>query len=489
MLTSPTALKVLGLSLEGATLYAALILERDGIVVVENLERIDTVKPLDQKELGADDDTLIASSLPIETTLIRPLTLPVSTPSKIASIVLFQAEPLLPYPLDEALIDWQLLELQEEQSKLSLFSVRKEHMQQQLDALAAYDVDPEGVTSQASALAAYAHHVAPTEKLRLIVHVGTENSTALLADGTKVIAAHAIPCGADATDLKQRTQLAITSLKKGTKKEIEKNAVVTGQAKAIALPATKAPDAEYAVAIGTALAFHDGAKNPINLRRGELSYPSPFRRYKKPALTFLALSLILTLTIFLAGNSWLDRKEHSLKSNYYALLVALNKTPDQVDQEYQRNGEENTEELSAENIELRAAFLEEELRSRADTFPLQPNLPGVADLLAWLATHEEILEDGKPSIKLQSLSYTMTRRPEANNKRQRHQVRVEFEFTSETPRHAREFHDALIAPNSFIDGRNDIKWSSSQGRYKAVFFLKDRTAYLSRGSTEANHVA
>ena len=82
-----------------------------------------------------------------------------------------------------------------------------------------------------------------------------------------------------------------------------------------------------------------------------------------------------------------------------------------------------------------------------------------------------------PLIQLESFSYGMLKRPEQSKKQEKYQVKVEFEFTTATPKLAREFHDALIAPNEIVDPKGEIKWSSNRGRYKTSFFLKDKTIY------------
>ena len=78
---------------------------------------------------------------------------------------------------------------------------------------------------------------------------------------------------------------------------------------------------------------------------------------------------------------------------------------------------------------------------------------------------------------LENFSYKMVKRPEFNKKKEHYQVKVEIEFSTHTPRYAREFHDILLAPNEIIDPTSDVKWSSERGRYRASFFLKDKTLY------------
>ena len=80
-------------------------------------------------------------------------------------------------------------------------------------------------------------------------------------------------------------------------------------------------------------------------------------------------------------------------------------------------------------------------------------------------------------MQLESFSYKMVKRPEPNKEREKYQVKVEIEFTTPTPRYAREFHDILLAPNDIIDPKEEVKWNVEKDSYRASFFLVDRTNY------------
>ncbi len=82
-----------------------------------------------------------------------------------------------------------------------------------------------------------------------------------------------------------------------------------------------------------------------------------------------------------------------------------------------------------------------------------------------------------PLIQIESFNYSVTKRPDITKKLEKYQVKVEVEFNAMNATAAREFHDALLAPNPFIDPKGDVKWTSNKNLYKATFFLKDRTAY------------
>jgi type IV pilus assembly protein PilM len=140
------------------------------------------------------------------------------------------------------------------------------------------------------------------------------------------------------------------------------------------------------------------------------------------------------------------------------------------------------ESLSLNDIQLRMEIISKELQSNPDLFPLQPNVPRVSDFLAWLAQHSKVIDpeqpESPPLITLESFSYNMIKRPDMTKRQEKYQVKVEMEFDAANSRAAREFHDALLSPNPFIDPKGDVKWmTTSQGKYKATFFLKDKTVY------------
>jgi type IV pilus assembly protein PilM len=84
-----------------------------------------------------------------------------------------------------------------------------------------------------------------------------------------------------------------------------------------------------------------------------------------------------------------------------------------------------------------------------------------------------------PLIQIDTFSYTMTKHPDQKQRLEKYQVKVDLEFSSITPKAAREFHDALIAPNAIVDPKGEIKWGTNKNKYRTSFYLKDRTLYPS----------
>lgn len=244
---------------------------------------------------------------------------------------------------------------------------------------------------------------------------------------------------------------------------------------------------KFAIAIGSALTALTKYPDPINFRQDEFSYPEPWKRFKGSLIIFGAASFLLSLLIFLFGIAYLGYHEDLAKEKYTQTLADMQKSYQGFEKTYQekyllKKGE-NLEEiptpkdLSIQDISDRLDVLEKEVQAQPDLFPLLPNSPLVSDTLAWLSTHPKMISE-EGSIKIETFSYQMSKRPDMAKKGEKYQVKVDLEISAPTPKMAREFHTALISPNDFVDPKGEVKWSSNKGKYQTSFFLKDKTIYL-----------
>lgn len=248
----------------------------------------------------------------------------------------------------------------------------------------------------------------------------------------------------------------------------------------------------YAIPIGLSIL---ALKKPEqNFRQQEFSYSDPWHRLKQPLAVYFILSLLLTAAVYFFGLSYLQDQENQLKQDYVDLLTSINKPYEQFETAFLTKNPIAREKTQGEilnaiafdrqDLQERLEFLQRDLQATPETFPLFANIPLVSDVLAWLSQHPNVIhkkEDGstEPRLQLENFSYLMLKRPVQGKKQEKYQVRVEIEFTSPNPTWAREFHDALIAPNDFVDPKGEVKWSSNRGKYRTSFFLKDKTNYPS----------
>lgn len=229
----------------------------------------------------------------------------------------------------------------------------------------------------------------------------------------------------------------------------------------------------------------------VNFRREEYTYPTPWKRFKTPLLIYAALCLGVACSLYLLGASFLKTKEDHLKTKFLELLSFTQKPYDIFETAYEQKYPFSKRgdtllpiiSLNAEDISNRIDFLETSLKSTPDSFPLLPNIPRVSDVLVWLSTHPKLVcsDNSVPGdclpFTIDVFNYSLVKRPEINKKSEKYQVKIDLEFSTSSPRLAREFHDALITSNDFVDPKGEIKWTATKGKYRTSFFLKDKTIY------------
>ena len=120
--------------------------------------------------------------------------------------------------------------------------------------------------------------------------------------------------------------------------------------------------------------------------------------------------------------------------------------------------------------------MENEIGSRPDTHPLLPQIPKVKEVLGWLTSLRE-----SHGVVLESFNYQLLKSPDFSHKTEKYRVRVEIEISAQNPNAApnavQVFQEALRRPNLLIDPSEEIVWTPLKGRYKASFYLKDKTRY------------
>ena len=488
--------------------------------------------------------------------LVRPLELKVKKDKDIDAVLPFQTEPLLPYPTDNAVLDKIILAKEGADTKLTIFSVRKDHLTQHLKQWQSLQIEPEVVSAAPLALALFAKQFAPSEDLRYVLHLGWTQSLCVLVDQGKLIAAQTVPKGimdlaavlaqeqgidikdaciqlTDGQDhaasaspafnnalesLRLSIIRTIYSLAKQVKAKEVSHILAAGPGAAIPalvenvcrtlnktlIPLQDDPSfgmnvyelQKFALPIGAALSALPGDIDQANFRQQEFVYPFPWKRLSKPIAIYIGLCLGLAIAMLLFGKAYVRYQEGNLKQQYLDLLSSMHRPYAEFERDFASKAPASKElapgevpnlaTLTPDEIKSRLEYLEKEIQAIPQIYPLQPNVPLVSDVLAWLSTHPSFVEKKKdsdqmmPGMQIESLNYSLVKRPEPTKKQERYQVKIELEFSSPTPKIARGFHDALIAPNDLVDAKAEIKWSSNKDRYRTSFYLKDKTVYPSQ---------
>lgn len=477
------------------------------------------------------ENDLVISALSGEFVLVRPMEIKLTKQKEIDQVLYFQAEPLLPFPVEEGIVDRIIVDKEKEGTQMTLLAAPTEQVQKHLNDLSALHIDPEIVTAEQAALSAYLETVTSAQEKgdrpsRILICLEKGHTTCILNKKGKLATAQTIPLGFESLNstppdetpshevdpsplvLKQEIIRMVYALGKHLKGEELAGIVITGEGANIGtlaedlisalqkpiLPVnlfqgiSKEKQNVYATAIGAALTGLPHYNAQINFRQKEASYKHPLKRFKKGLFVYVALALALAIAAFFAGQEYVGYREDKIRESYAELLANIKRPYEVMEAKYAKKEPlkttetPNLKELSIPDLTKRLDFLEGEVKSAPTLFPLFPNVPRVSDLLAWLASHPNVVLSQPNNtktglIQIDSLSYVMVKRPEMNKKGEKYQVKVELELLANTPKEAREFHDALISPNEMVDPKAEVKWNATKGHYRTSFFLKDRTHY------------
>lgn len=569
MVERPNALQTLGIEITPHAIRAVRLAAQKKGIVLEKLYEIpcefnasptpDFVFHLFANGEGPDlkknmEKDLTVSLLNSQEVLVRPLEVQLKKEKAIDEILTFQAEPLLPYPVENAILERIFLNTDEEGTHLTLLAARKDHLQQHLLHLNALEIEPEVVSCAPIALAAFTEQFSSKEGYQLTLHLGFQNGLCVLVKEGKLIAAQACRSGLEnllkayAEDQNQpistteaaflgldfrsitreispllyetleafksdvlRTVFSLSKLVKGQEVQsimltgemgaypnlthylcqgLNKRVVYPEPREGLDLPSQQLQ--KWALPIGAALTPLPGALQLVNFRQEDFTYPYPWKRYKTSLAIYLGLCALLAFSLLFMGSSYLKYREDQVRQEYAQLLAANHHPYTPFDKEFKAKSKglkSSVDEvatplanLSREDIVERLNYLEKEIQAIPEIYPLFPNIPTVSDVLAWLSTHPKVVakdsKGGKTAfIQIENFNYSLVKRPDLTKKQEHYQARVEIEFNTDTPKSAREFHDALIAPNVMVDPKGEVKWNTNRGLYKATFYLKDKTMY------------
>ncbi len=455
---------------------------------------------------------IIVTAIEGNQALVRPVYLPLLKEKDIREALPFQVEPLLPYPIDQAILAHRIIESDEEGSVILLFAAHESSMQTHLERWAPFKIVPEKIGVVPVALCDFVLRYLTDEKPLLAFHLSNQCLTGVFIENKQVKSSFSVVCqlskeGYDSENLVQNISKIALSLTRESKTGTIQGFILTGELSKLhdltplivnnlSIPSMHVEPLEdfsietlhqYAVPIGLALGASPKASQPIDFRQEQFSYPHPWKHYAKPLALYLLLVCAFTFGSYFLSNSYLSYQASLHQQSFIDLLSKMEKSYDKFEQTFLTKTKQSTyfdekKWLTYEELDDRLHFLQKEIQATPESFPLFPNVPRVSDVLAWLSHHPAIVftdVDGgiTPRIKLESFNYTMVKRPMQGKKQDRYQIKIDLEISSTTPKWAREFHDALLAPNEWVDPKSEVKWNSNRGKYRTTFFLKDKTTY------------
>jgi len=165
------------------------IRERDGEGKKEDLSR--TLRELSDKIGGTEK---IISALPLSSVIIRNFTLPFRDKDKIRQMIKFEAEPYLPFPSEEALVDFYVTDAENPKgTEVVMVAVNKGIVREHLDTLAAAGIEPQIIGLDAGAIFnAYAEG-RQQEKPIALIDIGAEKTLVAIVSKSTLSFMRSIP--------------------------------------------------------------------------------------------------------------------------------------------------------------------------------------------------------------------------------------------------------------------------------------------------------
>ncbi len=169
------------------------IKKKEGEDKKESLSR--TLKEL-FKEKKIKEERIV-SALPLASAVVRNITFPFREARKIEKTIKFEAEPYLPFPVEEAIIDFQIIgEAKGNGTEVLMIAVDKKRIREHLDILSEAGIEPAIISLDVSAIFnAYSLGKNGAEKTVALVDIGTDKTTVAVVSEGKLSFIRGIPQG------------------------------------------------------------------------------------------------------------------------------------------------------------------------------------------------------------------------------------------------------------------------------------------------------
>lgn len=465
---------------------------------------------------AAADSIYLASVLPSLATLCKQVSLPLLHPKEVAAALKDTLEQTVSVGIQESIIAYESHDGDEGSMAVTAYLAHHTAVQDHLAHLASLSIDPEWVLPKAACLAAFLAHfslpewqysvdISADETTISLIFNGSVIESRALVGGRSVFVAIDHPSPEHDEELRrflQHLSEALFAYKERYALEPTVPLTLTGSvltyplastvvAEFVQLPLSELHTTEgheellqCAVAVGAALLIQP--KNTTlqapNFRTDELAFTSPLLHWKRPLFALGLGCLAAASAIAWYGSLRSEMIIKTMREDWKKIAVDAHTTSEEVAQQTARTlgAMGPLEEASPEQLLAQGNWLQTTV-DRQTSYPLHPDIPRLSDVIAWLSFQLNDISKADPTVdskcEIQSLHYQLVKHPTKNHPKERYQVRVDFEFLTPSVALARAFHERLVANNPCIDSTAEVKWTPSNGKYRASFFLKDKTHY------------
>lgn len=462
----------------------------------------------------------ISSALCAKNLLMRSLDVNTNSTKHLDQVIAFQSE-ATSYFNEESVLSVPLINQKDkEKSEILLFTASREAIREHLSLLENLKFNPDCVTASPLSLIDYIKWKLPDLQDAYIVDLGSDEWTCLCLEKGELKKFHSIAGG---------TEALLAALCEDRKKNLFRKEV-TGIAKQIDLLQLKAPlnthlsaqliamkqelsriiysfshiygpkpvfftgrvdafgqmqeyleealgdsitpnitheipkeEQKYALSIGLAIGY--GAKS-LQFRKDEFFPQKYWKRAGLYSLCFMAASLLISISLVMLGN-------YIQKSHSQEMLTSLHAMLNQQDPPLAQKIFSYTNEEEILNQWYRA------VSTYSKEYPYVKQYPKVANILSWIYGHPLIVQAKQEPdpIFINYVHYQLLQCPKLDTPKDLPQAKVEIEFTTKNPLHARKFHQSLHQGEGWVDNSQDIQWEALENLYRTSFYLKMENPY------------
>ncbi len=372
----------------------------------------------------------VCTALPSQVFFSRSLELPLLSKRDLAAAITFHAQQILPYPMEQAILQHSILGRTEETMRINLFAVKKEAVSQHIQAAEKTSLISDIIVSTPVALAALSQHLISVEEAALILHFGESESSVVLVQGWSIRRHYAF--SATASPSLEIKKILFSLLQSGKEcafsriiligfcSEELKSLIEDTSGKRVEQPHSESISlssekwAQYGLAIGIAIAAAAG----YNFKqKSKFPLTCWIKRYYQ-ALCFFCGGLAICFAL-LAGMMSVRtaQMERIAKRKMESLLM---------DQEVPGNRME-----SIQDYRSLLRLTERKIGEGLNQFAVIPDLPSIGEIISWICTYFP-----KEKTVLQELHYDFIQAPSPQNPSLPYHLRISIDLRTTLSPHA-----------------------------------------------------
>lgn len=268
----------------------------------------------------------------------RIIKLPIKDTKKIDKTIPFEAEENFPFPPEELIIDYQILESGKKDTTVAIVAVRKDKIKANLDALLNSGIDPMVIDITPSAISAIASRYLEGKKgCYAIIHIGSQDVDLEIYKDGAIQSFRNIPLREEWEKEASNTLYTYQALQgdeiediylcgntikdDALKREIKGNYNIEPLYIELTHGQDKKIEGEYTKALGLALRGAGGKGFRVNLRKGEFAYKKEHAEFRKKAV-YTAVIAGIALLLFILNFSI---RYYMVESKYNSITKEIRK--------------------------------------------------------------------------------------------------------------------------------------------------------------------